>query len=101
MKTITIETKKYEVERTRTGYRSFNAELDGKELTSTIDGKVTAVEFIERAVSEVVTQAINNSEDVIDITVSLPADITLTESLKTYLTDKFEADPVVNSVTFA
>ncbi len=100
MKTIIITSKKYEVERTHSGYRSFSATIDGKDLVSTIDGGVTAVDFIEKAVSEVISQAIDNGETAIDITVNLPATITLSEALKTHLIDKYTADEMVSSVTF-
>jgi len=100
MKNITIKTSMYDKADTRAGFRSFSATIDEKDLITIIGGNIGAVDFIEQTISKAISQAIGNGEGGINITVTVPEEIKLTEVLKTHLVDKFQADELVISVTF-
>ncbi|UOQ86197.1 hypothetical protein [Gracilibacillus salinarum] len=101
MKNVTITTKMYEETKHAKGYRSMNAKLDGKNVLTSIYSNMTAVDFIEDTIKTVVADAIDNNEGELTINVTLPAEVTLSTALETHLVDKYEADEVVSTVTFA
>ncbi|MFC4387742.1 hypothetical protein ACFOZ1_07930 [Gracilibacillus marinus] len=101
MKNITITLKKVELERSRSVYRAFTAKIDGKDLTNTFDEDTTVIDFIENTIRQTLANAISDRENNIDITITLPDEITLSAALKTHLKDKYEVDEVFNSITFA
>jgi hypothetical protein len=100
MVNVTIELRQHAGNRGH-GYRSLLATDDnGMQLASDLTG-MPVVEFIEVAVQDVVKQTIAGNGLAQDITVNLPAEIVLSAGLQTSLSDKFIADPLVNSVVFA
>ncbi|WP_173916908.1 hypothetical protein [Halobacillus sp. Marseille-Q1614] len=82
-------------------YRALTAkDASGNTLTNDTSG-MTVVEFIEKVVSKVIQRNVSKGHTANDITVNLPAEVTLSSTLQTHLVAKFTADPLVNSVTFA
>jgi hypothetical protein len=82
------------------GYRALSMNSDNGAKLNNLSG-ANPVSFIEASVREVVKGIIANNGSDEDITVNLPGEIVLSAGLQTHLSDKFNADPLVNSVTFA
>jgi hypothetical protein len=101
MTNIIIELRNYEGNQFRSGYRGLTAvNANGDSLASDITG-MNPVDFIEGAVYEAVKSIVVNNSAAEDISINLPAEIVLSAGLQTSLSDKFTADPLVNSITFA
>jgi hypothetical protein len=100
MVNVTIELNQHAGNRGH-GYRSLIAGDDNDNRLATDLTGMSIVEFIEVAIQEVVKQTIAGNGLAQDITVNLPAEIVLSAGLQTSLSDKFIADPLVNSVVFA
>lgn len=79
-------------------YRSMTAEVGGARILTDITG-VSAVSFIEQAIEKIIATTIVGG-GVADITITVPQDVVLTDGMQTHIADKFEADPVVNSVVW-
>ncbi|WP_085508803.1 hypothetical protein [Thalassobacillus devorans] len=98
---ININVNQYEGNNFRHGYRGLNAtDENNKRLLSDISG-MSVVEFVEKALEQAVKSIVDNSGTAEAITVNLPAEVVLPAALQTHLNDKYSADPVVSSVTFA
>ena len=84
------------------GYRSLRAENadNGKQLAVDLGGKAI-VNFIEHAIQQGIGQIIANGGTAESFTITLPSEVTLEAELNTVLTQKYEADPLVSSLTFA
>ncbi|MCM3732354.1 hypothetical protein M3196_11845 [Fictibacillus nanhaiensis] len=101
MVNVTIKLGQHGGSQFRHGYRSLLAtDNNGMQLASDLTG-MSIVDFIEVAIRDVVKQTIAGHGLAQDITVNLPAEIVLSAGLQTHLSDKFTADPLVNSVVFA
>jgi hypothetical protein len=100
MKSLTIELKNHEG-RHGAGYRSLSArDLNGKQIAVDISG-MNPVDFIEVSIGEAVKAIVANGKAAQDITVNLPSGVVLGVELSAHLAQKFEADPLVNSITFS
>jgi hypothetical protein len=100
MKSLAINHSIYAGNETRGGYRVMSAELSGNRiLTDTANPQVVA--FIEQAIEEVINRAITSDEQAISINISLPPSITLSDSLAAHISAKYEADPIVDSISFS
>lgn len=85
---------------TRGGYRSMSATLRGDAIL--IDtANPQFVGFVERAIDEVVNRAIASGEQSISINIVFRPSITLSDNLKAYIIAKYEADPIVDSISFS
>ncbi|WP_156960139.1 hypothetical protein [Oceanobacillus manasiensis] len=98
---MTIEVKNHEQTWRRSGYRSLKAttvDEVGREYThSTINGG-DVVTFIEEAITDVLRSLLDQTAEPSAITVNVPTSVTISEALKTHLTDKYEADPVISTL---
>lgn len=99
MKNLVINYSVYAGNETRGGYRVMSASLDGISILTDI-ANPQVVGFIEQAIEEAIKMAIASGEQSISITVSLPPQITLSDNLKAHITEKYEADPIINSLIF-
>lgn len=59
------------------------------------------IDFINDTMNELTGILIRREYETQDVTITLPSEITLSEALKTHIADKFTADPLINSITFA
>lgn len=100
MKNLTINYSVYAGNESRAGYRVMSAGLDGKNILIDI-ANPQVVAFIEQAIEEAVKIAIASGEQSISINISLPSSITLSDDIAAHIIAKYEADPVVNSVSFS
>lgn len=100
--TVNIQTKKTELKRAVTFYHrsnSANIEFEGGYETS-MNGMsgLDVVSFIEKALQETILRMVErNVEEPADVTIT---GATLTEGAKSFLTDKFTSDPIINSIQF-
>ena len=99
MKNLVINHSIYAGTETRAGYRVMSATLDGNNILTDI-ANPQVVAFVEQAIDEVINRAITSDEQSISINISLPPQITLSDNLKAHITEKYEADPVINSLIF-
>jgi hypothetical protein len=99
MKSLAINHSIFEGNETRGGYRVMSAELNGNRILTDI-ANPQVVAFVEQAIDEVINRAITSDEQSISINISLPSSITLSDNLKAYITEKYEADPIINSLIF-
>jgi hypothetical protein len=100
MRNLVINHSIFEGNETRGGYRAMSATLDGNPIL--IDtANPQFVGFIERAIDEVVNRAIASGEQAISINISFRPSITLSENLKSYIIAKYEADPIIDSISFS
>ncbi|WP_226036739.1 hypothetical protein [Aquibacillus saliphilus] len=100
--TTNIEMNDFNKTQTRGGYRSLAAKTvydNGRELNYSTVVSTDIISFIEEALQDIVQKSVTNGEDPHDITVNLP--VTLSAGIKTSLSDKYQADTKVNSITFA
>ena len=83
-------------------YRALNADItiDGlkKDVTTVIP--TNPADFVNNVLLEVTGILIRGEYTPQDITVKLPAEVVISEALKTHIEDKFEADTLIKSVTF-
>lgn len=88
----------------RQAYRGLSAvsTFDGvrERRNSDISGK-DVVSFIGESIQDVIEISISNGDAAHALTVTLPAEVTLSAGLQTHLSDKYIADPAISSVTFA
>jgi hypothetical protein len=99
MRSLAINHSIFAGNETRGGYRSMSATLRGDcILIDTANPQVVA--FIEKAIEEVINRAIASGERSISIDISFRPSITLSENLKSYIIAKYEADPIVDSISF-
>jgi hypothetical protein len=77
-----------------------SAELSGNRILTDI-ANPQVVAFIEQAIEEAIKMAIASGEQAISINISLPPSITLSENLEAYIIAKYEADPIVDSISFS
>lgn len=99
MKNLVINYSIFAGSETRVGYRAMSATLDGNSILTDI-ANPQVVDFVERAIDEVINRAITSAEQAISINISLPPSITLSDDIAAHIIAKYEADPVVNSVIF-
>mgnify|MGYP001029165992 CR=1 FL=1 len=100
MKNLTINHSIYAGNETRGGYRAMSATLDGNSILTDI-ANPQVVDFVERAIDEVINRAITSAEQAISINISLPAQITLSDDIAAHIIAKYKADPIVNSISFS
>jgi hypothetical protein len=99
MKSLAINHSIFEGNETRGGYRSMSATLSGDPIL--IDtANPQFVGFVERAIDEVINRAIASGEQSISIDISFRPSITLSDDIAAHISAKYEADPVVNSISF-
>jgi hypothetical protein len=99
MKSLAIYHAIFAGNKTRGCYRSMSASLGGDPiLIDTANPQV--VGFIEQAIDEVVNRAIASGEQAISINISLPSSITLSDDIAAHIRAKYEADPIVDSISF-
>jgi hypothetical protein len=99
MKNLVINYSVYAGNETRGGYRVMSAELNGNRILTDI-ANPQVVAFVERAIDEAIKIAIASGEQSISINISLPSSITLSDDIAAHISAKYEADPVVNSISF-
>lgn len=99
MKNLVINYSVYAGNETRGGYRTMSATLSGNNILTDI-ANPQVVGFVERAIDEVINRAIASGEQAISINISLPPQITLSENLEAHIIAKYEADPIVDSISF-
>jgi hypothetical protein len=100
LKNLVINYSIFAGSETRGGYRAMSATLDGISILTDI-ANPQVVGFIERAIEEAIKMAIASGEQAISITISLPLQITLSDNLKAHISAKYEADPIVDSISFS
>lgn len=98
MKNLTINYKVYDGTSYRMGYRAMNALLDGEPILSKLNNP-RVVTFIEDAIAETIDRSINKEQS-IEINVTLPHEIKLQPEIIAHIVAKFEADPIVQSISF-
>jgi hypothetical protein len=99
LKNLVINHSIFAGNETRGGYRVMSATLDGNSILTDI-ANPGVVGFIEQAIDEAVKIAIASGEQAISINISLPPQITLSDDIAAHIRAKYEADPVVNSISF-
>jgi len=95
--------KVYAGDRTRAAYR-YNTVTSKLENYVTVEYSAqleTPVTALENALNELATVTVRSEYEPLDITVTVPEEINLTDTLKTDIADRFGADTAINSVQFA
>ncbi|NAO99754.1 hypothetical protein FRY77_27645 [Halomonas sp. MG34] len=98
---MTITLRDYEQNWRRGGYRGLNATTqneNGWEVTHSTISAGDVITFIEEAIANVVRSLISGSMEPVDLTINVPTSVTISEALKTHLTDKYEADPIISTL---
>ncbi|WP_066192427.1 hypothetical protein [Gracilibacillus timonensis] len=88
----------------RNGRRSYTAIQDGERIEVRSNSRENPIEFIEATLSTVISHQIARTTDPtlepLEIEVTYPKEVTLSPQLETHLTDKYQAEELVESITF-
>ncbi|WHX27445.1 hypothetical protein QNH47_06205 [Virgibacillus halodenitrificans] len=88
----------------RPAYRALNANITyiggGSVSVNDLTG-INPVDFTGKALDKVVASIVSNGSEPADVAITMPAEIVLSAGLKTHITDKYNADPAINSITIS